>query len=195
MTRYWKMLSLHTVLAVVLAAPAFAGQTDGPAKPEDKIDTLLKEMRDLKKRFDELDTSLKGKIENLDTSTSLKLARAQMDLDELRKQVQQVRQDIDAMRGREIAALRRDLDEMTKSRQSMYAPTPLATGRLQLRNTFGEMVLILVNNKPYHIFPGQNVVTDPIPAGTFTYEVVGIQPQLTRPLTANETYTIHVHPR
>jgi outer membrane murein-binding lipoprotein Lpp len=195
MIRTWRMLGVETVLAAALTAPAFAGQTDG-TKLEDKSDTILKEVRDLKKRFDELESSLKNKIENLDTSNSLKLAQARMDLEELRKQVQQMRQDLDATRSREIAALRRDLDDMTKGRQSLYpAPAPTPTGRLQLRNTFPEMVLILVNNKPYHIFPGQNVLTDPIPAGTFNYEVVGIQPQVARTLTANETYTIHVYPR
>jgi hypothetical protein len=36
--------------------------------------------------------------------------------------------------------------------------------------------------------------SDPIPAGLFNYEVLGVQGMVSRTLAANETFTITIHP-
>jgi hypothetical protein len=83
--------------------------------------------------------------------------------------------------------------------QSLYGPTrptpgvAAGMGRIRLKNTFAEPVSIVVNEAAYDA-TGQTYVME-APAGTFTYEVLGIPAIPTRTLAAGETFTINVYAR
>jgi hypothetical protein len=200
MMRTWKLLGLNTLLAAALSTPVLAGQLDGPAaaQPEERDKSaVLEKLKGLEKKLDDMEAGLKKSIDNLETNALLKTNRLQRDMEDLKGQIAQLRQDVDAMRTREFPTLRKDMEDGLRNRQSNYPSTAAspATGRVQLRNTFPEMMTIIVNGVSQRVLPNQTV-TVPVPAGTFTYWILGVQAQpQTRTLAANETYDIHVFPR
>jgi hypothetical protein len=203
MMRTWKLLGLNTLLAAALSTPVLAGQLDGPpagqGEERDKAAALDK-FKGLEKKLEDMEASLRKSLENLETNALLRSNRLYKEVEDLKGQIAQLRQDVE-VRTREVAALRKTLEDGLRNRQSNYpaangqATTGQATGRLQLINSYVDPVLIIVNNRAFRLMPGQTVTSEPLPAGNFTYEVVGIQPPVTRTLAANETKTITVFTR
>lgn len=191
MTRTWKLLGVNAVLAGALAAtPAIAQTPETPAKPPDAA-TLAKQLDDLKKGVDALRDQVLGLAKDFDKdrterqSMEVRFQQALADLAELKKQMSQVRTDMDGMRSR--------------STTSGYTPAPPAglssAGRLRLINSYLEPVTVVVNSKAYPLQPGETRFTDQMAAGSFNYEVVGVQPLQTRTLAPGETFTVTVYPR
>src|SRR5262249_30263521 len=130
MTHTWKLLGLNTLLAAALATPALAGQLDGPPAGQvegNKPDPVLEKLKGLENKLDAMESSLKAKLDNLDTNVQLKNAKLQTDVEDLKRQITQLRQDLDAIRTREIAALRRDMED-PRNRQSNYPSTAAPNG-------------------------------------------------------------------
>lgn len=187
MMHNWRLLGWHMVLATALtAAPvptALVAQEPKSQAEPDATTAILKRLDDVKKFLEEMDKRLKGTLESL-TSTDVNVAKLQMDTNDIKRQLGQLRSDVDALR----------------SRTSLYLPAPAPaavppTGRVRLVNTFPDLMTIIVNERAYRLPPGDTRLTDPLPAGTFTYMVLGVQPEQTRTLAANETFTITIHPR
>jgi hypothetical protein len=209
----WRMLGLQTLLAGALAAgPAAAADSDGSEKPPD-LATIAKQLAAIKKKVDTLDTlkegldSLKQASETAKQSfeklekdvraelidlrakaiaNELKTAKTQEDVADLRLQIEKLRKDLEVLSGR-----------MATPRESAYPPreAPPPTGRLRLVNTFYQPMTIVLNRMAYTVPPNETRTVEGVPAGTFTYEVVGVQPARNLPLAANETFTVTVHPR
>src|SRR5262249_33085022 len=99
MTHTWKLLGLNTLLAAALATPALAGQLDGPPAGQvegNKPDPVLEKLKGLENKLDAMESSLKAKLDNLDTNVQLKNAKLQTDVEDLKRQITQLRQDLDA---------------------------------------------------------------------------------------------------
>jgi hypothetical protein len=202
MMRNWKMLAFQTLLAgTLIPAGAEAQVTGTDGKPPDTA-SILKEIQELKKTVsameakvassframqDDMEKRLK-KMEDDGIGAGLKVEKTQTDLEDLKKQVAQLRQDLDAIRNR-----------ASSSRESAYTPPAngpaAATGRVRLVNTFMDPMTIIVNGVRYQVAPGETRLSEPVPAGTFSYEVLGVQARLERTLAANETFTVTVYPR
>ncbi len=75
---------------------------------------------------------------------------------------------------------------------SVLPDTRLGTGNLRVSNTYSQPVSVVVNGRSYRVRVGETLVLEPQPAGTFTYEVLGIQAKQTRPLDPGEDVTISV---
>ncbi len=168
MIRTWKRLGLTATLAVVLTAGRGAAQTSDPAPASQLPDGLRQEVE-----------QFRG-----DTIRSFQAAK----------------KEIDALK-EEIAHLRKDLDEVrnakpSTTRISAYPPAGAAvsTGTIRLSNTYPANVTIVVNGEGYTLAPGETRVLAGRPAGTFTYEVVGVRPAVERSLVAGGTFPIQVHP-
>jgi hypothetical protein len=206
MMRNWKMIAFQTLLAGTLIpasaqAQAPAAGSDAPPKQPDTA-SILKEIQELKKTLGAMETKVASsframqedtekrlkKIEDDGVAAGLRVEKTQADIEDLKKQVVQLRQDLDALRNR-----------APSNRESGYTPpanaAPAATGRVRLVNTFMDPMTIIVNAVRYQVAPGETRLTEPVPAGTFNYEVLGVQPRLDRNLAANETFTITVYPR
>jgi Skp family chaperone for outer membrane proteins len=206
MMRNWKMLAFQTLLAGTLIpagaqAQAPASGSDAPPKPPDTA-SILKEIQELKKTLSAMDTKVASsframqeeadkrlkKLEDDGVAAGLRLEKTQADIEDMKKQLLQLRQDLDVVRNR-----------AGSSRESGYTPPAnaptAATGRVRLVNTFLDPMTIIVNGVRYQLAPGETRLTEPVPAGTFNYEVLGVQPRLDRTLAANETFTITVYPR
>jgi prefoldin subunit 5 len=157
-------------------------------------DTLnkLKDSHDvLKKGFDgavtRIDDALRA-LQNRATDIELKNSKTQEDLTNLAAQVEKLRKDVDSLSTR-----------IGSTQISAYPPREGAlagTGRVRLVNTYFQPMSIAVNRTLYMVAPGETRFSEPVPAGTFTYEVLGVQPApQTRQLAANETFTVTVHPQ
>lgn len=187
MIHTWKMLGLQTILAGALAAaPAAAGPFENNLAQAEK-DSTAKQLAELKQSIDELRTLIKT-LSSDGLNANLKAEKAQSDIEEMKKQLAQLRLDVEDLRKR-LA---------TPSQVSAkYGPngTAPATGRVRLVNTYLEPMTIIVNGKAYPVSPGEVRLTEALPAGSFSYEVLGVQALRNRSLAANETFTINVHPR
>lgn len=217
MRRHWTQLGLHLALATAFATtPGRAAQFDGPAPAApaapaaaaaepDSSTALARQLQEqVSKKLDDIEKRLKEAIQGSDTNANLKFARIQTDLDDIRKQLGQIARlqaDSDDIK-RQIAQLRQDLDGLRNRSASpqvsasLYPTTPANTARVRLVNTYLDPMTILVNDRAYRLAPGETRLTDPLPAGSFTYQVLGVQTgQQTRTLSPNETFTITVHPQ
>jgi ubiquinone/menaquinone biosynthesis C-methylase UbiE len=102
----------------------------------------------------------------------------------------------------ELALLRQEVrywqEELMRLRNQLATQSWTAGkgwGRIELVNTYGLPVEIVVNGQSYLVGAGQTQVLEGQPVGSFTYEVIGVQSPVTRPLNVNETFRILVHPR
>jgi hypothetical protein len=205
MIRNWKMLAFEAVLAGTLIPAGAQTQTtgsDAQPKPAD-LASVLKDVQELKKIVNAMDAKVASsframqeetekrlkKLEDDGVAAALKFEKTQSDLEEIKKQLAQLRLDLDALKNRAPV-----------SRESAYAPSSPnsptgATGRIRLVNTFPDTMTIVVNGRAYQVGPGDTRFVEAVPAGTFNYEVLGVQSRVDRALAANETFTITVHPR
>ena len=190
MIRNWKMLGMPTILAtaLVMAPPARAVDSDQPAAPiqpnaHDTLEALKEQVKDLTRALEDF-KSMKTDLEQAEKRTNLAFAR--------------VAGDVQAMR-QQIADLRRELDDLKKRAGSTtisgYAANGAGSGRVRMINHYAEQITVVVNDKFYKVEPGQTRLSEPIAAGTFTYEVLGVQSPRTRTVAADGTFTFEVHPQ
>ena len=139
---------------------------------------------------------MESKITNISlnqNATQLSLETTQKNMEGLREEVGKLRSDIDLLRARMQT-------QINSNRASLYNPndastTDSATARVEMINTYATDVAFLINRRTYYVAPGEKRTSDPIPAGTFTYEVVGIQPPTTRTVAPNRIFTVQVYTR
>jgi hypothetical protein len=201
MMRNWKWLGLELVLLGALTVPVSAGQSnlDGPQPDGNRDAVVLKQLDALKSSIDALTKSIE-KLNNASVATGLQINKAQSDIDGLKSQLAQMQQDSIAGMQQRIGQLQREVDELRRAsggpRVSGYGPTspPPATGRVRIVNSYVMPETVIVNGRAYNVNPGGVALSEPIPVGTFTYEVVGVQGLRDRLLAANETFTITIHP-
>ena len=196
----WTILALPALLAATLSAAAADSDTLKSTDSQ-KIDRILDQLKDLKATVDDLD-NLRKDLKALQTKAELRdqTIQARIDL---------VNERINGLEGR-IKQLQSDVESMrtqatTSNRPSGYsglgngaapAPPPLssAAGTIRLRNTFPELVSVVVDGVAYELAPNETRDLAGHPAGPFSYEVLGIQGRKTVDLRPNETFTISVYP-
>jgi hypothetical protein len=205
MTTRWKMLGLSTLLAAAVAvAPARAEDTDTPKLTDSqKLDLLLQQCKDMQRSLATLD-SIKDDLKTLRAKTEMlqdrvdglhgrlnSMTTANKDVfDGFHERLRKLEADLDA--------LHKQLDSQT--RVSGYGPTasppsPPPPGTIRLRSTYPALVTVVVNGTSYQLAPGETRDLAGQPAGTFTYEVLGMQPLKTVTLGPKEAFTINVFAR
>jgi hypothetical protein len=210
-----KTLGLPLALALLSAQPlataAEEKNTDGNKSPaavtaedvkeiKDRLDAITKSLGGVEQLRKDFDT-LRRDIDNMGFTLRLAQEKNKSDIELLRDQLfarlgrmeDQVKAQMSRADGmaEELAALRKKLAD---GGSRVAARIPLDTGTVRLRNTFVQPVSIVVNGRSYRVEVGETLTLDPQPAGTFTYEVLGIQAPQTRPLAAGERVTINVYP-
>jgi outer membrane murein-binding lipoprotein Lpp len=154
---------------------------------------LRDDVEDLKKQLEELKTLVRG---------------LRQDVDALPRQVPATRQSFsvpDSSSAKEVEEVKRQFDQLRAEiarsrpegvvRYSNYGQAD--TGRVHLENTFAGDVTIRVNGRAYRLFPGQATIVE-VPAGTFTYEVLGVPGEWgvrTRSLRPDGDYTVFAYQR
>jgi hypothetical protein len=148
-----------------------------------------------------------GKQQNSDTK-KVTLEDLKESLNSIQKKLEENKRTADLLESK-IAQLERDVASLMRSRTTTanYPPnTAIApsTGRIRLVNTWPEKITIFLNDRTFYVEPNREVTVADMPAGSFTYEVLESRPDNSifqikekqpRTLAANETFTIHVHPR
>lgn len=201
MMRTWNQFGLSALLAAALAASPARAQLDG--EPE-KADAILKQLQTITKALNKLESMPKnlGELEKKIADAETRLATSLSSLETISQlQAQSLRNELNSLK-QQYAELKQEMDSLKKgmsARQptttALYPPTAGAAGRLRLVNTYLSPVSIVVNNRTYRLEPGEDRFTDAIPAGLFTYEVLGIQDRVSRAILPGESYLIHVYPR
>jgi hypothetical protein len=180
MLRRWNLAGvLAVVTAALLAAPA-AADTDTQKSDSEKLNDIVSQLAKLQGSLATLD-AIKKDLDSL-RNTTLSVQTLQRDVNEMKNALSQVQQELEALRLRAPAP----------PRTALYPPA--GAGRVRLINTFGAPMTIVLNNSVYRLAPSDTQTLD-LPAGPFTYEVLGVQGPLTRTLAAGETFTIYVYPR
>ena len=189
MLRTWNKIHFHALLAAMLAAsPALGQQKSTDADRLDGIKSQLDQLElSLKNANTKLDAlqQLKKQFEDLKSESNASQATTQQDLVSLKQEVARLKTEVEALRNAASA-----------TRVAAFPPNeprPAPTGQVELVNTYTSDVAIVINNRTYRLHPNERRLTDPLPAGTFTYEVLGVTPPNTRPLNPNEVYHITVH--
>ena len=177
MKRNWTMLG-SSLVALVAMAMTCPGQdrknTDGqPAGP-----ATAQQVEEITRSLNEMRVTMKQLTDRLDAN----MAMTQKDVNELKDQLARTLRDLDTMRGR-----------ATENRA--FYSGPADTGRVRLLNTYFMPVDVVVNGMVYQLMPGQERYTGSLPAGTFTYEVVGVQAPRQRALAAGQTFTVDIYPQ
>lgn len=188
--------ALWSFCLFALLAPAVAARQD--AKPSDakpaeapKLEEVAKNLASLQKQAEETAQLLKKMTEQLDklTDVSLQTQANAADLKKLRERLEKL--EVDVVRLESAAE---------KARRSFAAEPPPSSGSaagrgtLRLENAYSLPMSVLVDGVTYTLQPGEirNVERT---AGSFTYEVPGVQANVLRSLTAGETFTIRIYPR
>jgi hypothetical protein len=192
MQRTWRILTLATLMVGMLPAVAGEGQKssdDGPTKAD--LPSIAKRLDEINKSLKSLDDLVPQLLKIRDGARELnsKVTQAQSDVLELRRQLAQLQQNVDSL-SRRLGGVQTQISGYA----GLGNGSP-ATGRVRLVNTFPQTMTIRVNNAVHEVPPGQERYTEPLPAGNFTYEVLGVSAPVVRPLAAGETFTVTVYPR
>jgi hypothetical protein len=195
-TKTWNLFGLKTLLAAMLAAsPSLAQQNAASPSQSDKLDEIQKQLDEIKKPLADLPKAIaslarvENELKDLRTEYLAGVQQEKGQLAELKKQIDQLRSDVEVLRNRESSVTRSSLFPPIES------PPMAATGRVEIRNTYPQEVTVTVNNRAYRVPPGETVRSAPIPAGAFTYEVLGVTPVRTRNVTPGQNFQVHVHPQ
>jgi len=187
MMRTWKMLGYPAILTAALAAdPQLAWTQEGAKNGQG--------------------TDAKSEVTLKDLNESLKAIQKKLEENRLNANI--LGEDVRMLKEK-VAQLQKDLDSLRTTRSNYQPVTPLtqaapSTGRIKLVNTWPDRIMVLLNDKSYNAEPNRELTVQDVPAGPFTYEILGVQPDSTilpitqkqpRTLAANETFMIHVHPR
>ena len=62
-------------------------------------------------------------------------------------------------------------------------------------NTYASEVAVVLNRRAYYVPPGETRTIENVPAGNFTYEVLGIQQPVTRTMSPDKIFTVRVYTR
>jgi hypothetical protein len=175
----WRLLGLPTFLAAALSASPALAEEPVPAKPPadlatrlDRIETSLKSLE-----------SLKTTVDNFMLDKAVSLAKLEIDVAEIKKQLKLLRDDMEALRG------------VSKKVVANSPPKLSGTGTIKVVNNYLEPMSVLINNQSHEIRPGETLVLARESAGAFTYEVPRIGKKANRLLAANETFTITLFPQ
>jgi chromosome condensin MukBEF ATPase and DNA-binding subunit MukB len=182
MLRHWQLLGLHALLAALLAtAPALA-DTDTQKDNGDTLKSIDSQLKQLNQTLAALN-DIKKELADFRRDTNVTVQKSREDIAELQRKTANLEREVEELRNR-----------LSASTRIALAPPPTTMGRVRLLNTFNAPMTIVVNDRAYRLDPNREQTID-VPVGVFTYEVLGVQPPVTRTLDANKIFTIFVYPR
>jgi hypothetical protein len=205
-----KLFGLSMALIVVLAASSVAAEQprsdvpkpSPPADPAAALEKIVKEQitgqfKDLKDRLERIETTI-GQLNKEFLSQKQVAIR---DLENLKEQIRKLEEQLQATAGRAegssgaSSGLSQRLPQGPSTRIAAAPPTGSNLGTIRLRNHFPGPISIVVNGRSNQLIPGETVLLESQPVGSFTFEVLGIEPSQTRSLAPGETITITVYPK
>src|SRR5579883_559544 len=173
MRRFLRPLGL--AVALLAAVPALAADSDGTEKA--KLDSILQEVRSLKKDLEIVQAGVKDMGQRMAT-----------DVNDLKRRMDTLEQTVER-----LSAGRTRI-----SASFTPADNPPPTATLRLVNRHGAPATFFVNGQAYVVPAYSSQALPRFPVGSFTYEVQAdgyeIQSPVRRNVAANETFSITVNP-
>lgn len=170
-------------------------------KIDDKASVVNQSVNDLGKglgkKIEEATANINGVLEvikaeqaNLRQTVIKNNDLTQLDIESLRKEITSLKADVESLRNRL---------QTSTTRASLYnaeqAALAQSSGRVEMVNTYGSDMTIVVNGKAYVVRSGETKFSEPVGPGTFTYEVLGVQPPVAKTMSSNQIFVVRVHPR
>lgn len=146
-----------------------------------QVDAQGKDIVDLKKKNDTL-SSVQVELQEEVIKLRQEFARLQ----------NQVERSARSEEGVASSSRYNPMPKPNESRSNFAAVPPVNSGTIQLVNTYPQAVTIYVDGQPHVLNTGDRKSLN-YRVGNFSYSVPGIQAQVTRSLSAGETFTINVH--
>jgi len=215
MLKDWKSLSAFALLAGAIMQGSVAQAFQEPLSDSEKLDNIQKQLKSQAKTLEDnsktLEITNKELIKTVNDLRDMKVD-VNKGFDSIKNQVtdialaqQTTRQSLDVLR-EDVGKLRSEMDslrnrvQINADRASLYNPneaaaSTLGTGRVEMINDYNSPVAIVVNRRTYYLAPSEKRNSEPVPAGTFTYEVLGIQSPAVRTLGPNQIMTVRVYNR
>jgi hypothetical protein len=194
MQQTWKQMLCYTGLSAALSFGPALAQAESPQRQAATATDA--------QRLGELDRQIKDLKDSMTTATRL-LEKVEKDLRDFQRETQLATSSTDSkVQGlaSDLANLKIEVENLrarmtTPTRISGFGPTDTAVpmGRVELVNVYPQEMSVVVNNRAYRLLPNEVRLTDPIPAGTFSYEVLGVTEKRTRELAADRVYPIYIH--
>jgi outer membrane murein-binding lipoprotein Lpp len=200
MSYRWHTLALSLLVVAALAARTAAQGTDSLKQTDSqKLDEMLRQLRDLKAAVDSL-ARVRADLKSFQTQEELRGERLSERIDRvndriggLENRIKRLESDLEAMRAPPTTANRIS----GYSPQGNGAPPPAAgpqTGTVRLRNDCPYEVSMVVNGLSYQLAPGEVRMTTQ-PAGPLTYEVLGGRvPRRVTGIAPGEQVTLFAYP-
>lgn len=169
---------LGFAVALLAAVPALAA--DPEMSEKEKLDKILREVQDIRREVADLRTS------------AVQTQKPAMDMREIQHRLENLEQAVERL----SAANQRIAGYFNPSAAPASAS---ATGTIRIQNRFGSPATVFINGLPYAVPAFEERRIAGVPIGNFTYQVQTegfgvIQPNVNRPLTANEIFTISINP-
>jgi outer membrane murein-binding lipoprotein Lpp len=166
--------------AVVGAALTFA-PTATAADAKDDLSKTVEKLDALVKRLEAAEKSLT----DYKMTNATAVSQVQNDVEGLKSRIRQIEDDVKALRQMGNPAV-----------TSKFGPgTDIGNrlGRVRLTNEYLEEMSVVVNGVAYRLVPGQTRTVS-VPAGTFTYQVLQLQPNVqTRTIAPDEEKPIRIY--
>jgi hypothetical protein len=208
MIKDWKSVSAFALMMGAMLHGSTAAAIDGPPTDEEKLDNIQKQLNNLTRTLtsvgessvkaasavNDLKRDLTGELNSMQasiTNIGLSQAKTTKGLDDLREEMVRLRSEVDTLRAKV---------QTNSNYQALYNPnstvtTPVGMGRVEIVNTYASEVAVVLNRRAYYVAPGETRTIENVPAGNFTYEVLGIQPPVTRTISPDKIFTVRVYTR
>jgi hypothetical protein len=214
MLKDWKSLSAFTLLAGAIMQGSVAQAFQEPLTDSEKLDNIQKQLKSQAKSLEEngkyLDDTSKKLVETINNLRDVKL-EVNKGFDNIKNQItdiqlaqQTTRQSVDVLR-EDVSKLRSEMDllrnrvQINADRASNYpkeaTSSTAGSGVVEMINDYNSPVAIVVNRRTYYLAPGEKRNSEPVPSGAYTYEVLGIQPQVVKLMGPNQVLTVRVFNR
>jgi hypothetical protein len=205
MIKDWKSVSAFALLMGAMMHGSAAAAIDPPTD-EEKLDNIQKQLNKLTlslnnmseastraaATLNEFKRDLTGELDSMKasiTTIGLNQADTKKGLEDLRGDMVRLRSEVDSLRARV---------QTNASYQALYNPnstSAVGTGKVEIVNTYASEVAVVLNRRAYYVPPGETRIIENVPAGNFTYEVLGIQQPVTRTMSPDKIFTVRVYTR
>jgi hypothetical protein len=209
MIKDWKTISSYALLAGAIMQGSAAAAFQDPPNDSEKLDNIQKELKSLNRKIENAGAEMTKAV------TDFQAVRGGLreDLKQMSDKItdvtlmQQKTQERVDLLGGDVAKLRTEVEslrnrvQISTDRASLYNPNEATTsttaslGQVEMINNYANPVTVVVNRRAYTLNPNETRKSDPIPAGTFSYEVLGITDPAVRTVGPNQIFTVRVYNR
>jgi hypothetical protein len=210
MIKDWKTISSYALLAGAIMQGSAAAAFQDPPNDTEKLDNIQKELKSLNKKIETANAEMSKTLTDFQAVRSGirdDLKQMSEKLTDVTLMQQKTQERVDFLGG-DVAKLRTEVESLRnrvqistdRSSTALYGPSetasnPASMGQIEMINNYANPVTVVVNRRGYTLNPNETRKSDPIPAGTFTYEVLGITDQTVRSVGPNQIFTVRVYNR